>query len=130
MDFSNQIATPPKGPDLTFVCMRIENKAVLQSELSDDKFMTLMQIFKEIMAKALKQFHGHCIEQPFSYIYDALTVFNDVYDAIRCAINMQKALNSYQWPSYLHLLQMSSSRMTYVGTGDHGIQLTMCTFFA
>ena len=61
---------------------------------TDDTFLHLMQIDNGIMLEPLKQFHRHCIEGNNGHIYDVLTVFNDVYDVIRCDINIQKELNN------------------------------------
>lgn len=121
MDFSNDISGPPTGPDLTFLCMKIENREILQDLLSSnggEKYTQLLTIFKNIMDGAIKQFHGFTIEHHNGHVYDVLTVFNDVYDAIRCAINIQKELNNYNWPSYYYQLERQSQRMTYVGKGN------------
>ena len=124
MDWSNGISGPPSGPDLTFLCMRIENREVLQDLLSNDggqKYTELLEIFNGIMDGAMKQFHGFKIEHNNGHVYDVLTVFNDVYDAIRCAINIQKELNNYNWPSYYYSIERQSQRMTYVGKGKKGM---------
>eukprot|EP01084_Bolivina_argentea_P294687 507132_1 len=115
VDWSGGMNGPPSGPDLTFVCMRIENRTILQNSLSDTEFMQLMQIHNAIMLDGLKHFNGHCIEQFNGHVYDVLTVFNDVYDAIRCAINIQKELNNYKWPIFYYKLEKESNQMQYVG---------------
>lgn len=101
--------------------MRIENRTVLQDLLSNQQYGILITIFKEIMDSALSQFHGYCIEHNNGHVYDVLTVFSDVYDAIRCAINIQKELNNHKWPSFYYQIEQQSSRMAYVGKGPQGI---------
>eukprot|EP01083_Nonionella_stella_P032225 88218_1 len=120
VDWSDNMQGPPSGGDLTFLCMKVENRTILQDALSDDRYLELMSIHNTIFEQALKRFNGHCIEQHNGHVYDALTVFNDVYDAMRCSLNIQKELNHYKWPVFYYELERSSPRMSYVGTGDQG----------
>ena len=115
------ISGPPLGPDLTLLCLRIENRSVLQDILSAEQFTEIQQIFKVVMTGSLELFSGHCAEHHDGHIFDALCVFTDVYHALRCAINIQHELNVYEWPSYYHDAESQSPRMSYVGKGEQGI---------
>jgi len=119
MDFNEQmLAVPaPSGPDLTFICMRIENRSVLQSSLSPQQYTHLLDVFRSILTDALQQYRGFSIEQHSENVYDAFVVFDDVYNAVRCAIHIQTQLHTYQWPQFYYELEQHSQRMAYVGTG-------------
>ena len=121
MDLDAGLSGPPTGPDLTLLCLRIENRSVLKDILSSDEYVKIQQIFKEILTISLKRFTGHCAEHLDEHIFDALCVFSDVYHALRCAIHIQNELNHYQWPSFYYDAEQGSERMNYVGKGDEGI---------
>jgi len=122
MDFSNnnKMMSPPSGPDLTLLCLRIENRSVLQDILSADEFAEIQHIFKDVMTSSLQTFSGYCAEHHDGHVFDALCVFNDVYFALRAAIHIQMELNSYQWPSFYHDAELRTQQMSYVGRGDQG----------
>ena len=121
MDFSNKALGPPMGPDLTLLCLRIENRSVLQDATSSDEFNELQRIFKDVMTGSLDRFNGHCAEHLDGHIFDALCVFDDVYHALRCAINIQYELNQYPWPSFYYDAEKRTPRMSYIGKGEQGM---------
>merc|ERR1712154_127343 len=126
MDFSNQISGPPQGPDLTFLCTKVEQREMFKDNLNENQYDELMQIHNGIWLEALRCFNGHCIEQNE---FNLFTVFGDVYDGIRCAINIQKNLNSYNWPNYLYEVELKlNMNSLYIGKGNksfNGVRVGM-----
>ena len=127
MDFDKGLSgpQPPTGPDVTFLCLRIENRSVLQDILNPNEYVKIQQIFKEILTISLERNTGHCAEHLDGHIFDALCVFSDVYHALRCAIHIQSELHHFQWPSFYYDAERDAQRMTYVGSGDEGICYTV-----
>ncbi|ETO28399.1 hypothetical protein RFI_08733, partial [Reticulomyxa filosa] len=109
--------SPPKGPDLTLVCTRIESRDVLKKELSEEQYLLLLNIHNDVIEKCVKKWNGYIVEKPSSHmnLYDYFLVFGEVYKATQCCVTIQEMLYSSQWPQYLFDLEQQG-KLHYYGT--------------
>lgn len=82
--------------------------------------MQLMHMHDTIVTHACQLYGGYIAEHHKQHIFDFFLVFDNICDAVRCAINIQCALNEEQWPAFYQEFEKSQN-LKYNGFGSSGL---------
>ncbi|ETO34541.1 hypothetical protein RFI_02557 [Reticulomyxa filosa] len=126
--------TPPKGPDLTFLCTIVEKKEVLWQGLGSEKMTELMGLHNEMIERSVKQCQGYVIEKSDltwkspSKWYEYLVVFGQVHKAVQCGVAIQNAFFNAPWPQFYFDFEQHA-KVQYSGTPNEsfrGLRVGIC----